>query len=972
MAAATNLVFLPWLRRGLGASIARADAPLPAGTAPVPVTTFGVTVHTTAGDATVQLPLVGPGDIAGLDPRVIVRTQPGKDESDAEFGHFAAMEFDQADLPWRYTPAAATTNGQLHPWFVLVVLEDSEWTAVAPTPSQKLAAATVASAASLPSLDVSWASAHVQLHGAAETATTGAALAAVFGGQPGLFVARMLCPRVLSQQTRYTAMLVPAYKRGVLAGLGTPPDNTVDALAPAWLATDTGITLPIYYQWSFQTGVVGSFRDLAKELTPQPVAATVGRRNIDVSVPGFDLANAAVTPTGTTPPVTAMPMEGALQSLQASQLPEPSTSTAWQSGFMSFVDTATTSVNGTTQPLVTPPLYGRWLAPETALAVTNRPWFFQLNIDPRERVSAGLGTLVVDERQQDLLTSAWNQVQGLLLANAERKILQLGREAFNRLFSRHIQSGSTDSLLATLGILQRWVLRPAGDITIHTAFAQSNVGRGVFDPQWRRLTRPRGPIGRRQLRHLPGKAPITPITRLAGGFQPAPSPPAKPSGAVSPAVIFQDVPPAGLTTTEVATLTARGADALTFWGILLFCTARKQFASGAGASWWWLKEIMRFSVGLMRLAAGNTTTGVRTGIRDGTLTAAQVSAAPGSSGFHAVTTIPSPIPTPPTPTGTDSADAAAFRTAFTAMLNAYAAPGIAPVLPTTIDIPSTVSALIAGLSPAVTLAASTLSRLKLDPSVTWSPADNLDPVQAAPSYSQPMWEPLRDESVDWILPGLDQVPTNTIGLVVSNQAFIEAYMVGLNHEMARTLLWNGFPTDQRGTYFRQFWDSRATPTSVGDLHDIKPITTWSASGPLGSNSPRPTPASLVLLVRGDLIRRYPNTVVYSVPGNAPTAPGAPETMPLFAGLLTGDVSFYGFPFTPPQAVGSPGVAFVLQEQPAEPRFAGPVATTPVNPTGPVFVLPTAVSATTAAQYASVTYQQPVRVVIPASLLVPAS
>ena len=32
-------------------------------------------------------------------------------------------------------------------------------------------------------------------------------------------------------------------------------------------------------------------------------------------------------------------------------------------------------------------------------------------------------------------------------------------------------------------------------------------------------------------------------------------------------------------------------------------------------------------------------------------------------------------------------------------------------------------------------------------------------------------------------------------------------MVGLNHEMARELLWREYPTDQRGSYFRQFWDA---------------------------------------------------------------------------------------------------------------------------------------------------------------------
>ena len=31
-------------------------------------------------------------------------------------------------------------------------------------------------------------------------------------------------------------------------------------------------------------------------------------------------------------------------------------------------------------------------------------------------------------------------------------------------------------------------------------------------------------------------------------------------------------------------------------------------------------------------------------------------------------------------------------------------------------------------------------------------------------------------------------------------------MVGLNHEFARELLWREYPTDQRPSSFRQFWD----------------------------------------------------------------------------------------------------------------------------------------------------------------------
>ena len=42
--------------------------------------------------------------------------------------------------------------------------------------------------------------------------------------------------------------------------------------------------------------------------------------------------------------------------------------------------------------------------------------------------------------------------------------------------------------------------------------------------------------------------------------------------------------------------------------------------------------------------------------------------------------------------------------------------------------------------------------------------------------------------------------------MLTNPPFIEAYMVGLNHEFARELLWREYPTDQRGPPFRQFWE----------------------------------------------------------------------------------------------------------------------------------------------------------------------
>ena len=49
------------------------------------------------------------------------------------------------------------------------------------------------------------------------------------------------------------------------------------------------------------------------------------------------------------------------------------------------------------------------------------------------------------------------------------------------------------------------------------------------------------------------------------------------------------------------------------------------------------------------------------------------------------------------------------------------------------------------------------------------------------------------------------LPNDFIMAVKTNPRFVEALMVGANHEMGREMLWQGLPTDQRGTPFQHFW-----------------------------------------------------------------------------------------------------------------------------------------------------------------------
>ena len=254
--------------------------------------------------------------------------------------------------------------------------------------------------------------------------------------------------------------------------------------------------------------------------------------------------------------------------------------------------------------------------------------------------------------------------------------------------------------------------------------------------------------------------------------------------------------------------------------------------------------------------------------------------------------------------------------------------------------------ILAALDPARTMAAAYAGRLQLVPSRAWRGADPLGTVYIAPEFPQPAFEPLRKLSQEWAIPGLDQVPLNTVGVLESNQRFIEAYMVGLNFELARELVWNGFPTDQRGSYFRTFWDHTAALTPIGEApdpqsrYDIDAITRWTKA--LGKNpNPQGLPeGALFLLIRGDLLRRYPNALLYATRAvvgidgkrafpDLDAVPPPQEMHPLFSGVLRPDVSFFAFNLTAEAAAGdpsnpnnasNPGWYFVLQEHAAETRF----------------------------------------------------
>ncbi|MFD0599452.1 hypothetical protein ACFQZ4_49945 [Catellatospora coxensis] len=176
--------------------------------------------------------------------------------------------------------------------------------------------------------------------------------------------------------------------------------------------------------------------------------------------------------------------------------------------------------------------------------------------------------------------------------------------------------------------------------------------------------------------------------------------------------------------------------------------------------------------------------------------------------------------------------------------------------------------LLAQLDPAVTVPQRVRDRLGELPD--WVPDGWFDdglvrPVQATPVFERPMYQALLDSDASWLLPGLDRVPEpDLVTVVASNPRFVEAFLTGLNHEMSRELLWRGYPADPRGVGFRRFWSA-----------DSDELTAGPAAGPLGSHLADGLDDLLVLVVRGELVRRHPDLMVTALRSDGVDGAGRP-------------------------------------------------------------------------------------------------
>jgi hypothetical protein len=100
--------FLPWLRQGLVSKIKTQDN-LGAGAGPGEraLVRISLQVNGDPNFVSQNVQLIGPGDVLGISPRAIVRSEPRNWVTDFEPNYLAFIEIYEEDFPWRFTPARA-------------------------------------------------------------------------------------------------------------------------------------------------------------------------------------------------------------------------------------------------------------------------------------------------------------------------------------------------------------------------------------------------------------------------------------------------------------------------------------------------------------------------------------------------------------------------------------------------------------------------------------------------------------------------------------------------------------------------------------------------------------------------------------------------------------------------------------------------------------------------------------------------
>lgn len=885
--------------------------------------TTTVTVAVPGKEAIVrQVAMMTPGDVIGIPARQVIRCAPPNGVIDAEPNYLATIDFDAPDLPWLFSRKPA--SGPTQPWITLAIIDVTDLK-TDPLSGSPVGTQLAIPAAQLPNPAEAWMWAHGQL---LDTDTV--------PGDPARSLSRLVSSRKLEPNRQYLACVVPVFAAGKSAGLGIDPGDARTSMDFAWDPGGSDVTLPVYYFWRFATGPNGDFESLVRQLHGVPLPPGLGKRTLLLDYPTSGLP--APQPQGASLELqVALRPPGAtlndIQPLVGQSYLDTLRSRLADAGY----DISLLTAHPDTPPAVGPPVYGQLAVGDTATAANLQtvapPWVRATNLDPRLRVAAGLGGEVVRQNQDRYVEEAWRQVGDVLGANSLRRRAEFSLAASATLHRKWIsQIPAADLVTSTAPVHARVFV--GQNLTITGRLRQSPVPPSIASVEYRRVTRARGSLPGATAWHA-SVGPAVLASRSADA-QPLKvavaidtidvlNAPSKVWGVAAAPAILARLDPAlnqtGMTATQVATQ----VDSMNALTGIAFATAAQATTHASEIE----TDGVLTAVGMQPV--GHLQPGVLTAAHP----AAPVASHPGGPidthpGGSTTTTPPAVVHFPMPAPAITALKQQMFDVAKV-IIDRQIVASDAALLPETSlagGFESLRQTIVAALDPTVTMVRMVNHRIS---ALTDAQTEALDDIMAAPDLSEPTYQRLATISHDWLLPGIDTLPAGTTTLVESNRTFISAFLVGMNHELARELLWREYPTDQRGTYSRQFWARRNTGNPA-DQYDLKHPLHASPQLTLEELGERPgeVASPLVLVVKGQVVHRYPGMLVTAAKtkksGTIRALDPATEIQPDFIARLEPDVLLVGFESLSADDVrtlaGNEDIAwwFFFAEHFTEPRF----------------------------------------------------
>lgn len=866
-----NYTFLPFLRRGI-VGLANTNVEKDRLNISVRLQVIGEGEILPAPiDRPVQL--YGPGDITGLNQQAIVRTVPRAGVNDFEANFLAAIEFYDEDFLWRYSPVIPAQNGILKPWLWLIVLAENEYERISggksSLPVINIMPRAMQSAFPAPETTASWAHVHLNFKPDGITAKTiGTSIQQKLDENPNLGCSRLVCPRRLSPNTRYTGFVIPAFEKGRLAGLGRPEAEiaNISNLQTSW-QNSAGNTIenqfPVYFEWPFSTSSAGDFENLARKLSPlsadEQNELASATKQVDVRNPGWAIKGA----TGTIRLESALKLPGLkpdsdselhdkkalsekiapllnlgiipLNSTQAKTISHP---------YFKEENNLNKQSNLEDDPIITPPAYGSFYRPAVMLNSNNsQSWYDELNLNPVYRVAAAQGTGVIQKDQEELMDSAWEQ-----LGTYTDTYKMRNRWVFSEQLS---QTMCVKRLIPMINVTES--MNQYRSTSFFSPLIPTFTTGGVTNQKFGNL------ITTEADKPSTFSRAFLKITRTGGPLM-------RRLSDKSTGLFFVDI--------QIPIF-------------ILIPTTPIQSAINTILNW-------------LNNNPGDSERLKNTGL-----------------------------------VGVEPLKTAASRWLPYVSLQAN------PVIRRRDIHKSAMNGLWAQIAPEKTIMSRFMSMISHTISNDAEIATDNLPI--APVFTEATYAQLAERNTDFILPGLEKILSNRVAILQANNKFIESYLVGLNHEMAREFLWREFPVPLNATFFRQFWDVR---NAISPKQDIQPILQWASNSKIGTHGNSPGQANtedpIVVVIRGDILRKYPNTEIFMTRAAWDDKEAGSHKLeldandqsqwvndspnlrrPLFSARIEPDYTFLGFNLGIQEVRGNtetPGWFFVMKERAGDTHF----------------------------------------------------